>query len=320
MFEPNTFFEKRIVLLEGLVMQMLNSLPQESLQYVQQPFQQFMQSTMRLKADHVNDTMGPVEIPAEERPTNVWIMEQLANNLGRTVFAGKMKGTDLEGAIGTKSFGQKYLPWLKSLPTLDASWAADMKTGFYGDDAHSRVNPAIPPVLSLVINTPSQLIVLSIVEKQFYGVQAYKSMVPSTLDYQFIREEFSAFRADITKSDFLLGLVEALVGQERERVLVDHTLAEVVSTAYPDLDVIAARTGEEATADTTAEEQKAARDELADELAADFEAERQMIESLAAAALPEAAVDSEAAAAAQLTDMMQTIVEATTPAAPTSEQ
>ncbi len=284
MFEPKSYFEKRMTILEGLVISMLGALPPESIQYVQQPYNQFLQQSMRIKAELAESVVGENTVPLEDRPDPDWIRKVVTENLGRTVFNAKLQGSQLEGAIGSKSFGQKYLPWLKSLPNLDESWAADMATGFYADLSHQR-NPGDLPLLALVINTGDRLILTAFVGAQQHTAQLYIDHVPATFNWNFAREEFTFFRRDISKADYITGLAKALVSQERTSIAVEPALAELAVLSELGLDVVVTSDSVEVVPGTP-EEQKEVHEQLRAEHAEDFAAEKAMVDGLAEAAMP----------------------------------
>ena len=284
MFEPKSYYEKRLMVLEGLVVSLISALPQESLQYIQGPYHQFLNQTTRLKNQEADNQLGDNPVPAADRPSEKWIQKVLTDNLGRTVFANKLRGSSLEGAIGTKSFGQKYVPWIRSLPEIDQSWAPDMATGFYQDSGQTRSEKDLP-MLTLVINTPDQLIVLAVVGARHYAAQLFKSLIPANFNWEFARDEFFGFRAQITRGEFLQGLAAALVAQERPAMALEEQYVDVVRAAYPQLDLVVVSDDLEVEV-LAGDELVEANNELKAEVDEAFQIEQAAINAGMAAAMP----------------------------------
>lgn len=243
MFEPKTSADTRILLLEQLVVQMLSTFNPQQIQQIQQPYDSYMRGVLSAKSRLADGVLGPVKIDAADRADQAWILRQLTANLGRTVFENAFTGSSLEGAIGTKSFGQKYVPWLKDLPNLDESWAADMPTGFYGD--HTRRQSAKDlPILYLIINTGEQLVAAMIHRGRLGTVQLYLNQLPENFNWVAAREEVFAYRGDLTKAQFIKGLADALISQKRPTVAVDDiAFVEALTGAEIDVVVVGLDTG-----------------------------------------------------------------------------
>lgn len=212
MFEPKTYQEKIGLVYRSLVLRLAQYLPSNHAREIQQEVNQIAQIEQMLKVQEANSILGDVTIPDESRATLLWVRNFLAANLGRTAWNSKLKGATHEGAIGTKTFGQKWRTWLNQLPQAFTDFNDKMPTGFYVDSGQLMARHDLPR-LFLIVNTGSQIILFAPIDQNVVSQQVYSSHVPENFNWNGFDQEMFQYRADLTKGDFAVALANALINQ-----------------------------------------------------------------------------------------------------------
>lgn len=212
MFEPKTHFDKQVVVLRELVTEVIRSLPPQSIEAVKQSYFGAMNALEQLKIVHANEVLGPVTIEGEERAVLKYARDLLAANVGRTFFQSKIKGATFDGAIGTKSFGQKWRGWVNQLPQLMDSINPDATSTFVQDASFVRSRHEAASV-SLLVRVRNQLIVFTPNGAQLSAFNIYVDHVPENFNWQLFQTELFSYRADITRGELAVALANAVIAQ-----------------------------------------------------------------------------------------------------------
>lgn len=268
MFEATTLYEKRLLNLVSLVNSLIAAQPDDVSKHLNQPYRDFMVNELHFKREHADGVLGKAVV-SDDNVDPGFLRNLLALNLGRTAFNAEMKGSELEGAIGTKSFGKKYVPWLKSLPNMDAAWAADMPTGFYQDTTSLRSVTDLP-LLHLIINTGPVIYVCQVRGANVALAQLYVTHIPETFNWFGAREELFFYRGELTKLQLLEGLAKALVAEGRTSMAVP---SEFEGFTFEGLDVIVAGNALELVDALPREDAGEVVKEINEQIAEDLEAE-----------------------------------------------
>ena len=230
MFEPKSYDAKKIVVLESLVQEIIRSLPPQSIEAVKQSYFGAMNALQQLKIVHANEVLGPVTIEGEERAVLKWVRDLLAANVGRTFFQSKIKGATFDGAIGTKSFGQKWRGWVNQLPQLMESINPETTSCFVQDTSFVRSRHEVGNV-SLLVRIRNQIIVFTPNGPQLSAFNIYVDHVAENFNWQLFETELFSYRADVTRGELAVALANAVINQGVTTLAVPADGAESVVAA-----------------------------------------------------------------------------------------
>lgn len=212
MFEPKTYEGKQSVVLRELLLEVIRSLPPQSIEAVKQSYFGAMNALEQLKIVHANEVLGPVTIEGEERAVLKYARDLLAANVGRTFFNSKIKGATFDGAIGTKSFGQKWRAWVNQLPQLFDLVNPDATSCFVQDTSFVRSRHEVGAV-SLLVRIRNQIIVFTPNGPALSAFNIYVDQVPENFNWQLFQTELFSYRADVTRGELAVALANAVIAQ-----------------------------------------------------------------------------------------------------------
>lgn len=239
MFQPSEYQDKRAVLNEILLQQMVglvqglipaihnaatSNRPSEALmgalgqaqQASQTMLQQFGIGMQALKNKEAERILGPVQfVEGEKYADPALVLEYLKANVGRTYFGTSEKTSAPEGSIGTAGFGKKFKDWLNDLQDFDLVLSKDLKPGFYKDTHSNGVGK--DPMPLLVLRRGEELIVVAY--RKYASIDVLNlPYVPEDFRWDShskfaLRGEMYSYRGDLTVAELETLLAEALATQ-----------------------------------------------------------------------------------------------------------
>lgn len=269
MFQPSEYQDKRAVLNEILLQQMVglvqglipaihnaatSNRPSEALmgalgqaqQASQTMLQQFGIGMQALKNKEAERILGPVQfVEGEKYADPALVLEYLKANVGRTYFGTSEKTSAPEGSIGTAGFGKKFKDWLNDLQDFDLVLSKDLKPGFYKDTHSNGVGK--DPMPLLVLRRGEELIVVAY--RKYASIDVLNlPYVPEDFRWDShskfaLRGEMYSYRGDLTVAELETLFGEALATQGittvHQPVLAEVTngLLQVVDTEVTPADV-----------------------------------------------------------------------------------
>lgn len=223
MFEPKTYTEKVAGLTTVMFKQLVGSLPEAVQQDFLPFYRQAMAAEQLMKVGHANDVLGPVMIEDSRRAQLAWVTALLSLNLGRVFFNNRLTGAKFDGALGTKSYGMKFKPWIASLPDMDDSFGVDMASGFYRDSSRDH------PYFVAVVN--NQIITYIASGPQVFAQQLYLEHLPPQYNWLGAREEIFPYRGDVTRVQVAVEFARAVIAEGVTTLVIPQESHEEIMAA-----------------------------------------------------------------------------------------
>ncbi len=240
MFEPKTFWEKRVAAMELVLTQVVNGIGAGGL------LGGFYKQLEVLKSARAEELLGPVTIDPEDRATIEFVVETLMAELKpRGMVPFMLKKPDGQPATAVEYARDKAIlqSRLGQLLDIDEKAGPAVIADLYRINAGEEFFPA----LSFTLRGQLYVFVLDEQSMQFY--QLSLEHMPEGFQWggeaniqRFWRSELFVYREDLTKAEFQQALAEALA---RYDALPKAELSEEELRKFPEYDA-AVRAAEQA--------------------------------------------------------------------------
>lgn len=219
MFEPQSYSEKRMRLAEITMLQLIERLAPVMGQDGQRMVQDYTQAELRLRSARAQEILGASELTEEQVISKDFSLAVGKLNLGRTYFNAKCEGSQLEGAIGTKSFGMRYKDWLNGLKPLNQVLAENTVPGFasyetFDPQGGSQLIPLL--VLEGTLNGHRELHLVVLTATDVTVQSMAPEHLPETFSFdnpESFQFETYPYQGGLSRQDFLLSFAKALDAQ-----------------------------------------------------------------------------------------------------------